>query len=370
MSDFTVPTPTFNLAHDPLTPLSTMVYPTPLDIRKLQRELYDNVRGIECQLGGNNHGHLGLLMADADYLAKLTGFQYVIPPRPGYPALGGMNQNARAMALIEYKEDLRLYTEVQTLITVIKKQMLKAIPHVYLKELEDDMHGFAHLTPLQVLQHMKTTYGSITPQDLEHNLKELEAPWDPATPLETLFANGIKCRQLAQAGGDPISDQTYIRKIIQVLTDSGVFTQAIHEWNIKPLADKTVANLRIHFYLADKERRLNDKSTKATLQAHATQQPKTTKQPTSNSDTTTRYYCWTHGLGLNANHTSATCTNPAAGHIKHATLQDMQGGNNTIRRKPGEKAVYVPPKRNGGRNANTAKASTNTTTSESNPFVE
>jgi len=172
------------------------VYPTPLDIRKLQRELYDNVRGIECQLGGNNHGHLGLLMADADYHA-LTGFHYNIPARPGYPVLGGMNQNARAMALIEYKEDLRLYTKVQTLITVIKKQMLKAIPHVYLKELEDDMHGFAHLTPLQVLQHMKTTYGSITPQDLEHNLKELEAPWDPATPLETVFGNGIKCRQLA-----------------------------------------------------------------------------------------------------------------------------------------------------------------------------
>jgi len=96
------------------------VYPTPLDIRKLQRELYDNVRGIECQLGGNNHGHLGLLIANADYQEALTGFNYIIPVRPGYPALAGMNQNNRAMALIEYKEDLRLCTKVQTLITVIE----------------------------------------------------------------------------------------------------------------------------------------------------------------------------------------------------------------------------------------------------------
>ena len=40
-----------------------------------------------------------------------------------------------------------------------------------------------------------------------------------------------------------------------------------------------------------------------------------------------------------------TCNKPAPGHNKHATLHNMMGGNNTIRRLPGEKQLYVPPKR-------------------------
>ena len=42
------------------------------------------------------------------------------------------------------------------------------------------------------------------------------------------------------------------------------------------------------------------------------------------------YYCWTHGLGKNRNHTSATCNNKAEGHKDEATADNMLGGNNKI----------------------------------------
>ena len=48
------------------------------------------------------------------------------------------------------------------------------------------------------------------------------------------------------------------------------------------------------------------------------------------NDGTRVYYCWTHGLGTNANHTSATCQRPGKGHKQNATIINMQGGNNTI----------------------------------------
>ena len=68
-------------------------------------------------------------------------------------------------------------------------------------------------------------------------------------------------------------------------------------------------------------------------------------------------YCWTHGASTNLEHTSATCSNPATGHDKTATITDMKGGNNTIRRKPGEKAIYVKPNRK-SRNTDKDKANT------------
>ena len=42
------------------------------------------------------------------------------------------------------------------------------------------------------------------------------------------------------------------------------------------------------------------------------------------------YYCWTHGLGKNKTHTSATCNKPAEGHKTDATLDNMMGGCTTI----------------------------------------
>jgi hypothetical protein len=44
----------------------------------------------------------------------------------------------------------------------------------------------------------------------------------------------------------------------------------------------------------------------------------------------TMYYCWTHGLGKNQAHTSATCTGQREGHQSSATANKMMNGNNRI----------------------------------------
>jgi hypothetical protein len=38
------------------------------------------------------------------------------------------------------------------------------------------------------------------------------------------------------------------------------------------------------------------------------------------------YYCWSHGLSLNARNLSGTCTHRNDGHIVDATVFNMQGG--------------------------------------------
>ena len=46
------------------------------------------------------------------------------------------------------------------------------------------------------------------------------------------------------------------------------------------------------------------------------------------------YYCWSHGLGINKQHTSPTCTFKKDGHIDTATVDNMQGGCNRIMGPP------------------------------------
>jgi hypothetical protein len=51
------------------------------------------------------------------------------------------------------------------------------------------------------------------------------------------------------------------------------------------------------------------------------------------------YYCWSHGLGINQQHTSPMCTFKKDGHIDTATANNMQGGcNRRCWRSPGRHA--------------------------------
>ena len=68
--------------------------PTDQDITTLERELIAIAASIPTGLGGGNHGHAGLIVEAAKYLA-MTQVEFTIPPNPGiYPA--GLAANAAA----------------------------------------------------------------------------------------------------------------------------------------------------------------------------------------------------------------------------------------------------------------------------------
>jgi hypothetical protein len=224
---------TFTLKHDPLTPIEGR--PTPEGVRKLRQELYANIRGITTDLGSGQHGHLGLLMPDADYLALPGAATYILPlTRPDIPSYAG---EAGAEATAGEREEW----------------LIVAIPSLYLTTLEDDDLGLALVTPKQILAHLITEFAAIKADDLEANLTAMKAPWDPSTDLELVFARAHKCRRFAISGGDPISDPAYIRILLEVFTESGVFTRALEDWRAKEDTDHTPTNLKTHFGKADKD---------------------------------------------------------------------------------------------------------------------
>jgi hypothetical protein len=217
---------TFTLKHDPLTPIEGR--PTPEAVRKLRQELYANVRGITMDLGGGQHGHLGrLLMPAADYLALPGAATYILPPtRPALPLYNG-TAAVQEEAAAHYKLQLGDYNDAHGLKEQLVKLLIVAIPSLYLTTLEDDDLGLALVTPKQILAHLITEHAAIKADDLEANLTTMKAPWDPSTNLELVFARAHKCRCFAISGGDPISDPTYIRILLEVFTESGVFTRAL-----------------------------------------------------------------------------------------------------------------------------------------------
>ncbi|CAB9509594.1 unknown protein [Seminavis robusta] len=201
-------------------------------------------------------------------------------------------------------------------------------------------------TALAILTHLDTTYGKVNADDLEDNMKRMHAQWSPTQPIEDLY-NQLKDAQKFAADHDTISDKMAVRAAIKNLTNSGVFTDAIKDWRKMSDDAQTMDALQTHFTEADKERRriLTTKEVGYANKASMKPVNETANKVIMHGSGTVMYYCWTHGLGTNSNHTSKDCTKKAPGHKTEANGDDMLGGCCIIRRKAGERAVFRRPQR-------------------------
>ena len=306
---------------------------------------------VASNLGGGTHGYLGATLPPAEYNI-LPGAQPFVPPvhpgaHPGHPTAATAAQITETnRAYAESKEDFDKYKLV---IESIKQQILAAVDHTYLQNLEHNFFGFANVTIVQFMTHLNDTYGEIEPDDLASNLKRLDEPWNPADPIEDLWQRITDITTFADDGGSPISAVTVVTSTLAVIEATGLFGDAVYDWRKRPANQWTLNNFKDDFYRANKERLRKlttgqagyhgaSNATETTANTVAGTTP-TVATPGGGTNTgtgavivndTKMYYCWTHGLGKNKQHTSATCNNKAEGHKDNATINNMQGGNNKI----------------------------------------
>ena len=330
--------------------------PNAYHVRLLKKELSANAMGIATSLGGGHYGHTGLLLPAAEYAALPNSAPFVIPGRPDLPALGGGAGAAASInAQTTYRDQTHTYDLCHAVIRGLKAQLMEAVPRIYIEAVESPDYGFATVTLETILTHLRTTYGTITQDDLQENLEKLEAAWNPETTIEALFSRAQKLRAFAHDGGEAISDGAAVRALLKAFTKSGVMAEGIKDWHKKATADQTWANMPRHFLAANKERLRSITASQAGFSTSNSANAARNTTTTGNSTTpSTVPYCWTHGIGHNADHTSATCTTKAEGHVDTATWDNMQGGNNTIRRRRNERTIYRRPQRNNSNTANVA----------------
>jgi hypothetical protein len=339
---------TLTFPHAVLTPV--IGKPTSTSIKLLTKELFTNARAIPSTRGGGNHGHLGIAMSAADYLVVTTGTAFDLPEHPGPAPIHLQGATAAAIA-----ETTRVYTttlkELDTANNVkqaLKKQIIDAVDHLYLADLEDDTFGFADVTVPQMMAHLANTYGTLTRLELERNRASIATAWNLDDPIETLWSNLKEIKRISIAGNDELTDRTIVELTMTMFEKTGVFTYACDTWNRRELATQTLANFVVHFNTENKDRlrkltALQAGYHSAHLATPETPPPATIVPPSPavanvarqapvviTNDNVRMYYCWSHGLGTNPIHTSARCTHPNEGHIRESTVTNMQGGNNTI----------------------------------------
>ena len=172
--------------HPSLTPIDGL--PTFASIRNMQVELNANAASVHSNLG---NGQLGLLYLTIDRTTyeTLSDVVFVEPPNPG--PVPEIPANATARQATDFRanhaENLRIFNQYIKTDKALKSQIIKAVDDLYLKTLKNRITGYANVSTRQMLDHLYASYASLTPQDLQSVDSAMKQPYDPHTPIETLF---------------------------------------------------------------------------------------------------------------------------------------------------------------------------------------
>ena len=114
-----------------LTPLTRQ--PSYEALKQLKDELKANAASVPSDLGGGLHGHLFLVLAAGEWVI-VSATPFVRPGQP--PALfipAGTAHYMRGELCEAHKEEVRVLCEVHNVEATLKKQMVEAIPEMYIK---------------------------------------------------------------------------------------------------------------------------------------------------------------------------------------------------------------------------------------------
>jgi hypothetical protein len=232
-------------------------------LTKLRKQVKDNAASIRTTAGGGAHGYLGIILSPPEY-ARVSNIPFVTPPLTLPVAQNlpvGATVAATRIALQAHSEAFRNWTEYQILEQVLKNQVAAAIEPIYLRDQEDLNVGFEHTTIRALIDTLFLNYGQLTSLELQENNARMNLPWNPNTNFTTLIHQIETCKELAEAGGNPFTDQQILITAHSLVYNTGLFYEECARWDRKAALHKTWANFKIHFLAAERELRKQQKTT-------------------------------------------------------------------------------------------------------------
>jgi hypothetical protein len=228
--------------------------PTYDTLHKLNQEIKSNAISVHSNLGGGQHGHLGLVVSPTAY-AILSNMAY---ERPTLPATLDVPATAskHSQDLLErtHTESLRLFHEVRGVERALTQQIVSAVNPQYIAAMRNRSTGQFTGTIYQLLQYLLTVYGKITPSqllELEHETKTLA--YDPITPVDVVYNQVEDLVEYGEMAQCPYTQTQTINIAYAIINRTTKFRESIKVWNRLPPLQRTWIAFKIHFRDAHNE---------------------------------------------------------------------------------------------------------------------
>ena len=131
--------------------------------------------------------------------------------------------------------------------------MVVTIEPKYLRALRTPATNKLNKTISEILIHLFTTYGDVTPNDLQEltsRVKKLSFP--PSEPVNTIFSEINNLAAIVEIANAPITSTKKINIAYIHFQKLQIFKLALNKWDEKESVDKTWENFKLHLQLAHK----------------------------------------------------------------------------------------------------------------------
>jgi hypothetical protein len=220
------------------------------DVSKLLRELTEIAASFPTSNGGGSHGHIGMLMDNAEYQTISTGGQpFVVPTNPGaYPVHVDPNDAVvRERQIADHKLERKEFETYLGVASGLRTKIQEAVDEEWLEGIRHEQLGFTHLTPMQLMDHISQGGALLDYMDVGEITAKLMEPWDGTENPATRFGRDDKYeRQLIKAG---LPDQQALRLALAqgFARKSGEYDAFLREFDARPVVDRTFPNFRPGF---------------------------------------------------------------------------------------------------------------------------
>ena len=145
---------------------------------------------VKTDLGGGNHGYLGLFLYDLEY-AKilLTQPRFVAPAWLGALVIDTVAIAVEAVHAKEMKhEQIRLFRECKNVEKALLRHTQHAFEQKYIEPFINEDTGLVELDLPSALQYLDTNYEKVSSEEVKNKESEvLNISFNPADPMVTLY---------------------------------------------------------------------------------------------------------------------------------------------------------------------------------------
>jgi uncharacterized coiled-coil protein SlyX len=106
-----------------------------------------------------------------------------------------------------------------------------------------------------MLVHLYTTYGRLTPADIQNNNAAMKQPYNPDEPIKTLFHQIEESINIADAAGAPYTPSQIVAISYNLILATGMFPEACREWRRCVTNTRTLDNFKADFAAAHQDYR-------------------------------------------------------------------------------------------------------------------
>ena len=232
--------------------------PTYQSLRTFQKALNHNAMSIHSTQ--TRLGHLHLVITKAKYLEANDNVPFKVPTDP--EATESTDEEAdddvdtgtvtsdTLQSIKTFELQQQKYFKYNATVVALRNLILNAVDNKYITDLEDDLTGYAKVSPLELMTHLWTSYGTVDDADHAANEEAMKKPWTPPEPIATLFDQLKKGQEFAARGNEVIDDTQLIRWGYQNIKNTGLFNRECEKWRKKTPKDKSWTDFKKHFILA------------------------------------------------------------------------------------------------------------------------